>query len=290
MGIVGGVVMRILPREPEPAVFAVANESPDQCIGCHAVSANGSRMVAEVHAGGGVLEGPSRSFDLKAAGGGVNPTPIRSDLPRAGFSGVYPDGSLYVTTGRTTEGVGTGQSLTGGPGNITGTFGAEEAKLFDMATGAEIASSGVHPYAYMPTFQSTGRRSCSTRWTRRYTDTHSRSWTSIAPAIASRPTRRYTDPARFPSWPFFLPDVVVDAQENTVPSGKRVLFALNSNADFLTGAVNFGGTRRAPTCGGSTSTRAWRRSLDRANGLDACGQGLPALRRRTTRTRTSFPP
>ena len=84
MGIGGGVVMRILPREPAPSVFAVANESPDQCIGCHSVSADGSRMVAEVHSGGGILEGLGRSFDLKAAGAGVNPAPIRTELREGG--------------------------------------------------------------------------------------------------------------------------------------------------------------------------------------------------------------
>ena len=165
MGIVGGVVMRILPREPAPSVFAVANESPDQCIGCHSVSADGSRMVAEVHTSGGVLEGLGRSFDLKAAGGAVNPPPIRNDLSRAGFSGLYPDGSRYLTTGRTTEGVGRGSSFTGVADQHH--WHVRRPSRPSCSTYKPVPSSGeqrIHPYAYMPSFASTARRSCSTRW------------------------------------------------------------------------------------------------------------------------------
>jgi len=272
MGIGGGVVMRILPREPEPSVFAVANESPDQCIGCHSVSADGSRMVAEVHAGGGILEGPSRSFDLIAAGSGVNPAPIRSDLRRAGFSGVYPDGSRYLTTGRTTEGVGAGPGFTGAPSNITGTFGAEETKLFDMQSGAELASTGIHPYAYMPSFAVDGTQVVFNKM-----DTSGNSGRALAVMDFDAAANTFgnlrdafSDATRFPSWPFFLPDVVRSGEVQTTGSGKRVLFALNTNADFLTGAVSFGAVPSGDLWWVDLDT-GMAAALDRVNGLDAAG-------------------
>ena len=273
MGIGGGVVMRILPREPAPSVFAVANESPDQCIGCHSVSADGSRMVAEVHSSGGIVEGLGRSFDLKAAAGGVNPTPIRTDLRRAGFSAVYPDGSRYLTTGRTTDGVGMGASFSTTPTNITGTFGAEETKLFDMQSGAELANTGIHPYAYMPSFAVDGTQVVFNKM-----DTSATAGHTLAVMDFDSTANTFTnlhdvfsDATRFPSWPFFLPDVITTGEVQTSRSGKRVLFALNTNADFLTGAVNFDGTTPSADLWWADLDTGMASALDRANGLDASG-------------------
>ena len=68
MGITGGVVMRALPGAAKPPDVFEQRGSDDQCIGCHSVSADGSRLLAEVHQGGGIIEGASRSFDLSTAG------------------------------------------------------------------------------------------------------------------------------------------------------------------------------------------------------------------------------
>jgi hypothetical protein len=274
-GIVGGVIMRALPSEAKPVVFASAGGTADQCIGCHSVSADGSRMVAETHQGGGAVEGPSRSFDLTTVGLNVDPKPLRTDLRRAGFSGVYPDGSVYLTTGRLVDGVGTGFTLNGAPGNITGTFGAEEAKLFDTVSGAEIPSSGIHPYAYMPTFAIDGTAVVFNKM-----DASAGAGHSLAIMRFDRTQNRFSDlrevwadPMLYPSWPFFLPDVVLKVEENVVQPGKRVLFALNSNGDFLTGATSFG-------LSGKPTADLWLLDVDaklatplnRANGLDAAGK------------------
>jgi hypothetical protein len=274
MGIGGGVVMRILPREPAPSVFAVANESPDQCIGCHSVSADGSRMVAEVHSSGGIVEGLGRSFDLKAAGGGVNPTPIRSDLRRAGFSAVYPDGSRYLTTGRTTDGVGMGASFTGAPTNITGTFGAEETKLFDMQSGAELASTGIHPYAYMPSFAVDGTQIVFNKMDMSASAGHTLAVMDFSAIANTFSNLRdvFSDPMGFPSWPFFLPDVIKTGEVKASHNSKRVLFALNTNADFLTGAVNFDGSTPSADLWWLDLDTGMAAALNRANGLDATGK------------------
>jgi hypothetical protein len=62
MGINGGVVMRILPKATKAEVFLTAQNTGTSCIGCHAVSADGSRIVAEEHLGGGLFEGSSSVF------------------------------------------------------------------------------------------------------------------------------------------------------------------------------------------------------------------------------------
>ena len=51
-----------------------------------------------------------------------------------------------------------------------------------------------------------------------------------------------------------------------------MLFALNSNADFLTGAVNFGGTTPSADLWWVDLDTGMAAALDRANGLDASGK------------------
>lgn len=267
-GIIGGVVMRILPSEPTPDVFATAT-GPGECIGCHAVSADGSRMVAETHTSGGAQEGPSRSFDLTAVGTGVEPPPLRTDLRRAGFSGVYPDGSVYVTTGRAEPGPLGGPSFGGGATVVTGTFGPEETKLFDTNSGQEITGSGVHPYAYMPSFSSDGSEIAFNKM-----DTSGTSGHTLAVMDFDRASNAFSgirdifsDSMRFPAWPFFMPDVVSTQEENMIVRGKRVLFALGNNADFVTAGLSFGTIAESDLwwVDVDTGTAA---ALDRANGFD----------------------
>jgi hypothetical protein len=241
MGIGGGVVMRVLPGASRPAeVFLSAGGTSDQCIGCHSVSADGSRMIAEVHAGGGIIEGQSRSYDLTQVNSG-KVVPLRDDLKRAGFAGIYPDGSLYVTTARLLSGPGPVGNPTAGIGNISGTFGPEASKLLDTNTGSEITGSAVHPYAFMPTFSVDGKllvfNDVATAMT---TDGgHALSVMDFDRASTKFSNKReiYRAPMLFPAWPFFLPDVVLKAQENIADYGKRVVFALVSNSDLVTGAA-----------------------------------------------------
>ncbi len=268
IGAIGGVVMRILPRQPVPDVFATVTAA-GECIGCHAVSADGSRMVAETHSSGGATEGPSRSFDLTTVGTGVDPVPLRTDLSRAGFSGIYPDGSVYVTTGRAEPGPLGGESLSGGATVVTGTFGPEESKLFDTNSGSEIAGSGVHPYAYMPSFSSDGSELVFNKM-----DTSGTSGHTIAVMNFDRAGNAFSDlrdvfsdATRFPAWPFFLPDVVASQQENEIIRGKRVLFALGNNADFVTAGLSFGFIAESDLWWVDVDS-GMAAPLDRANGID----------------------
>ena len=85
MGIGGGVVMRVLPGTLKPPeVFLGVRGDGDQCIGCHSVSADGSRMVAEIHEGGGMLEGASHSYDLTKTSD-AQPMPLPAELTTRWF-------------------------------------------------------------------------------------------------------------------------------------------------------------------------------------------------------------
>lgn len=267
-GAIGGVVMRILPREPEPDVFATVT-GPGECIGCHAVSADGSRMLAEVHTSGGAAEGPSRSFDLTSVGTGVDPAPLRTDLRRAGFSGISPDGSVYVTTGRAEPGPLGGASFGGGATVVTGTFGPEETKLFDTMSGSEIPGSGVHPYAYMPTFSSDASEIVFNKMDTSGTSGHTLAVMDFDRAANTFGALRdvFSDSMRFPAWPFFLPDVVTIQEENMLTRGKRVVFSLGTNADFVTAGVSFGLIAESELWWVDVDS-GMAAPLDRANGID----------------------
>jgi hypothetical protein len=275
VGAIGGVVMRILPHEPEPDVFATVTNL-GECIGCHAVSADGSRMVAETHAGGGAAEGPSRSFDLTTVGTGINPAPLRSDLRRAGFSGIYPDGSVYVTTGRVDPGPLGGPSFGGGATVVTGTFGPEESKLFDTNSGAELTGSGVHPYAYMPSFSSDGSELAFNKMETGGASGHTLAVMNFDRASNTFSELRdvFSDSMRFPAWPFFLPDVVGMLEENNQTRGKRVLFSLGTNPDFVTAGLTFGTIAQSDLWWVDVDS-GMAAPLDRANGIDGGQLYLP---------------
>jgi len=76
----------------------------------------------------------------------------------------------------------------------------------------------------------------------------------------------YRDPMLYPSWPFFLPDVVRQAEENSADFGRRVVFALVSNNDLVTGAIAFSFTPPTGNLGWVDLNTKTPAALDRANG------------------------
>jgi hypothetical protein len=277
-GAIGGVVMRVLPGKATPDVFLTASD-PLSCIGCHAVSADGSRMVAELHLQPGTTEGPSSSFDLSAVGDALNPPAIRTDLSRAGFSALYPDGSVYVTTARTQPGpIG---SLPGtSPGNVPGTFGPEESKLFDTNAGTEITGSGVEPYAYMPMFSVDGTKLVFTQMDMSgETGGHALMVMDFDRASNkfSNPKEVFRDATKYVGWPFFMPDVVdkpVDGEVTALPPpprGKRAVFALGEVPDFTTQEQPIGLTPHPSDLWWVDVDSGQAALLSRANGLDPAG-------------------
>jgi hypothetical protein len=230
-------------------------------------------MVAEVHLQPGLLEGPSASFDLTAAGAGTNPPPLANDLIRAGFAGLYPDGSVYVTTARVAPGP-IGSVLGMPPGNVPGTFGPEQAKLYDTNTGAELPGSGIEPWAYMPMFSVDGTQLAFSKMDMSgATGGRTLSVADFDAATNNFSNQRdiFNDPAQFVGWPFFLPEVVQDADELVVPTGKRVVFALGALPDFATQEQPVGLSPHPSDLWWVDVQSGTAAPLNRANGLEQDG-------------------
>jgi hypothetical protein len=218
-GIQGGVVLRLLPGARAPEIFlsrppAIGGE----CVGCHALSANGSRLVADIHAGGGLTFVGSAIYGLTPTST-PNPPAIQTKIPQSSFSAFTPDGAFFVTHAAPSA---------GGPfvvGNIPGTWGVGISELIRSDTGEIMASSGMVGKAMMPSFSADGRKIV-------FTDFGIGSGKGLAtmdfdPATAKFTNYKsiYTHATQYTGWPFFLPD------------GNGVVFALGTADNF---ASSFG--------------------------------------------------
>jgi hypothetical protein len=142
-----GAVMRIKPGAAMPDVLI------GQCNTCHAVSADGSTLVAS-H--GSYTAGAS--YDLK------NNAAVLYDAPdsRYGFGGVYPDGTMMLSCASMVGGWSNGDQGPNIPGlgNIGNPSGDRPSKLYDTKSGAVIAApgfDGVVTHALMPMFSPDGK-------------------------------------------------------------------------------------------------------------------------------------
>jgi hypothetical protein len=213
-GIQGGVVLRLLPGARAPEVFLSRPTTSGECIGCHALSANGARLVADIHSGGGLTFVGSSVFGLTPTST-PNPPAIQTKIPQSSFSAFTPDGTLYVTHAA---------PVAGGPfsaGNLPGTWGVGVSQLIRTDTGEVIANSGIVDKAMMPEFSADGRKIV-------FTDFAIGNGKGIAtmdfdPATNkfSNYTQIYTHATQFTGWPFFLPD------------GSGVVFALGTSDNFV---------------------------------------------------------
>jgi hypothetical protein len=288
-GITAGVVMRLVPGRPEPEVFLSAPEENGGCVGCHTVSADGTRMIAGTAAKGPgsdffgeffTTERPGASYDLRASGTGVQPPPLQSNLKRVGFSAPYPDGSRYVTQGA----IGDGPTPTGSglpyAVNVWGCFGPETSKLYDGETGSEIADSGIVDYAYMPMFSLDGTALVFNQM-EQLNGMYEPQAGGHALALMDFDRSRdkfgnwrsvFDGASRYPAWPFFLPGVVGKGDDSTGGTHKQIVFALGDTPDFATQDVYL-------AYQGPHPTDLWWLDIDsgkaaplaRANGLDASG-------------------
>lgn len=229
-GIVGGVVMRIRPQATQAEIFLAAQNTGTHCIGCHAVSADGSRIVAEEHLQPGLAEGSSSAFALTAmTQARPAPQPVQTPLRRAGFSALYPDGSIYLTSARTLAGP-------IGVNHVSGTFGPEASLLFDANTGNTINSSGLPGNAMMPMFAVDGAMVA-------YVDSatgHGISVMDFARGNNAFSNKRdvYMNGSQYVSWPFFLPNVDLGTDtEFQNASSRRLVFAIGGAGDHVTQSV-----------------------------------------------------
>ncbi len=229
-----GAVLRISPGK-KAEVFLGANE----CTGCHAVSANGTRLVADAIVGSG--------GDTYALTPNMPPEPkaLVSAAKGPTFVGVYPDGSLYVANAHP-GGMGPRYAVIGG--------GLTNAALYETDTGNEVTDSGIPAGAMCPMFSPDGAELA-------FNDYAISNGHGLATMTFDKTTRKATgykkvyeesDTGMFPGWPFFLPDE------------KAIVFLLGAANDFSGNGIGLTGT--------STSTAGAPagdvRILDLASGKD----------------------
>jgi WD40-like Beta Propeller Repeat len=225
-----GSVLRVQPGK-EVEVFIKGTSLFEGCNGCHAMSADGTRLVSNF-----VTSGYTNVYAL-------DPTtlpmpPALKQNGNASFVGISPDGKVYVTNARTGDlGVRAGD---------TGT-----AQLLETDTGTEITGSGVPGGAMMPTFSSDGSLLV-------FNDGAVGDGASLTlmdfdlamrKAENARTIYTSTVAGRLAGWPFVLPD------------NKAVVFQLGEARDFSGGNVGIdpvmgfglfgggGGGSAAPTVG-----------------------------------------
>lgn len=208
-GLGGGVVLRI-PPGGSAEVFGQTD-----CNGCHSVSADGSRLVAQ-----SVMAG-AYSYGLVA--NGPAPTPAMPGINGC-WAALYPDGSAYLNMSSVIDVA------------RAGLFGAssgapQEATLYDSQTGAIIASTGIPKGALMPFFSPDGTRLTFNDYA--IEEAHGIALVRYDTMLhaATDYDVLYTEPAGAirPGWPAFLPD------------DRAVLFARTDQVDFTGGGVGVSG-------------------------------------------------
>lgn len=191
-GGANGAVLRIKPGKE--AEFFTRQGS---CTGCHSLSANGKRLIAMDVSGGGLagLGGTGENGKVYQLEPDTPANPqAASNAINAAFVGLYPDGSLYVSTGATPAAA-----------PQMGAFGVVPAMLYETSTRMPIMDSNVPASAGMPTFSPDGSLLA-------FTDlaTGGRSVSimnfDVRARRASEPRQVFSHSSKFVGWPFLLPD------------------------------------------------------------------------------------
>jgi hypothetical protein len=227
----GGAVLRMLPGQAAQVFLGQSG-----CTGCHAVSADGTRMTAQPLPLGVSANGNGATYSL-TTGATTNPKPLVAKAINATFTGISPDGSLYIGNAHPNGGL-------GGPrAGSPGTAGPANAAVYETDTGNLVADAGVATGAMMPTFSPDGKQLV-------FTDDAISNGQGLATMSFDKPSRTATNYKKvfqvtssntYPGWPFFLPD------------DYGVVFAIGSSKDYsgngaglgLTGGVT--GLAGAPT-------------------------------------------
>ena len=180
----GAAVLRI------PAGKEVEPFASTECVGCHSVSANGARMVAQT----GTLGG--RSYQL-SPGVGANPPAMNPGL-RAAYGALYPDGSRFITTSTVTEVART---------KFSSPLADDQARMFETDTGVEVAMAGVPTHAMMPSFSVDGQWLAFTDFDVSAGAALSMVKFDVTSNSGSNYRMLFQDQGSTrPAWPFFLPD------------------------------------------------------------------------------------
>jgi len=209
-GASGGVVLRI-PPGGRAEVFGQTD-----CNGCHSVSADGSRLLAQ-----SVMNG-AYSYSLVSNGPAPKPTMAGQS---ATWTALYPDGSAFLSMSKVID-----VARAGAFGAFGGAAGANDATLFDATNGQMIASTGIPPGALMPAFSPDGNHLV-------FNDYAIDQAHGLALMSYDTKTHTATDYTMLvkesgdlrPGWPFALPD------------NGGVVFIRTAAGDFTGGGTGIGG-------------------------------------------------
>jgi hypothetical protein len=222
----GGVVVRI-PAGGKAEVFGQMD-----CNGCHSVSADGSRLLAQSATGS--------TYSYALVGNGPAPMPT---MPGAvgPWTALYPDGSAILRMSTAVD-VARTQIFGGLSGNTS-----TDATLYDAKTGQILASKGIPPGALMPAFSPDGTHLAFNDFAideahgialvQYDTKTHTASEYTVLHKEAAGAVR--------PGWPFFLPD------------NHGVVFVRTSDGGFTGGGVGVSGGILPGGAGGAPLSELW---------------------------------
>ncbi len=219
-GMMGnGAILRIPPGGQAEVFLGGGN-----CMGCHSVSANGTRLITEA---GMPMMSAGSSYSITQATP-PNPPPL-VNAPSPSFPALYPDGSLYVSTANPS---GTMDMM----GLCVGhNWNQVPSLLYETDTGLPIADSGIPETALMPMFSPDGTLLA-------FNDIAINNARGLALMDFDAATRKasnyrivYTDPELFPGWPFFLPD------------NRAIIFTRGDSQQFDGMGIGIGGSTVGPT-------------------------------------------
>ena len=232
----GGAVLRIIPGQ-DATLFLGASG----CTACHAVSANGSRMVADPYNAFNNGAGSSYALTPNIA---PNPAPLMAGVPNGTFVGMFPDGTMYL--GNAHSDMGLGGPRAGSPGYA----GPVNAGLYETDTGNAITNTNIPTTAMTPMFSPDGTLLAFND----YAISNGAGLATMSFDESTRTATSYkqvfevTGTTTYPGWPFFLPD------------NGGLVFAIGNQADFSGGGIGLG------LAGGASNATSDLYVLDRTSG------------------------
>ncbi len=219
----GGAVLRIVPGQNVQVFLGQSG-----CNGCHAVSADGSRMLADPFMQS--VGGSGASYAL-TPGIAPNPAPLVANAPNGTFVGLTPDGKYYLGNAHPNNGFGGPRS--GGPLAV----GPVNSGLYETSTGNAVNNTNIPAGAMMPMFSPDGKAlvfndlaiSTGSGGTAAGEGLATMTFDESSKTASSyKKIFQSTDTSKYPGWPFFLPDQ------------RAVVFAIGAAADYSGSGAGLG--------------------------------------------------